>query len=121
MPRGDGTGPLGGGPMTGKASGYCAEYAVPGFAEGPALGRGGFRPGAGEGLGGGRGRAAGGGFGRRNRFYATGTPFNAYAAPGPEPLLLRRDEELAQLKEESQRLRSVLETIEQRLGQIETA
>jgi hypothetical protein len=32
MPRGDGTGPLGLGPMTGRAAGYCAGYPVPGFA-----------------------------------------------------------------------------------------
>jgi hypothetical protein len=31
MPRGDGTGPAGMGPMTGRAAGYCAGYAVPGF------------------------------------------------------------------------------------------
>lgn len=32
MPRGDGTGPLGMGAMTGRAAGYCAGYSVPGFA-----------------------------------------------------------------------------------------
>lgn len=26
MPRGDGTGPAGLGPMTGRAAGYCADY-----------------------------------------------------------------------------------------------
>ena len=31
MPRGDGTGPAGMGPMTGRAAGYCAGYGVPGF------------------------------------------------------------------------------------------
>ncbi|OPY86893.1 MAG: hypothetical protein A4E73_03818 [Syntrophaceae bacterium PtaU1.Bin231] len=31
MPRGDGTGPLGLGPMTGRAAGYCAGYPMPGF------------------------------------------------------------------------------------------
>jgi hypothetical protein len=31
MPRGDGTGPLGMGPMTGRAAGYCAGYPIPGF------------------------------------------------------------------------------------------
>jgi len=31
MPRGDGTGPMGFGPMTGRAAGYCAGYPVPGF------------------------------------------------------------------------------------------
>ncbi len=32
MPRGDGTGPIGLGPMTGRGAGYCAGFAVPGFA-----------------------------------------------------------------------------------------
>jgi len=31
MPAGDGTGPLGFGPMTGRAAGYCAGYPVPGY------------------------------------------------------------------------------------------
>jgi len=39
MPAGDGTGPLGLGPMTGRAAGYCAGYPVPGFMN-PIPGRG---------------------------------------------------------------------------------
>jgi len=43
MPGGDGTGPRGMGPMTGRAAGYCAGFPVPGFANpipgGLALGR----------------------------------------------------------------------------------
>ena len=31
MPRGDGTGPMGMGPMTGKGAGYCAGYQNTGF------------------------------------------------------------------------------------------
>jgi len=31
MPGGDGTGPMGLGPMTGRAAGYCAGYPVPGY------------------------------------------------------------------------------------------
>ncbi len=61
MPRGDGTGPMGMGPMTGRGAGYCAGYAVPGFANV----RGNW--------GGGRGWG-GGGRGWRNRFFATGVP-----------------------------------------------
>ena len=41
MPRGDGTGPNGQGPLTGRGRGYCAGYNSPGFANGvPAGGRG---------------------------------------------------------------------------------
>ncbi|NOZ20162.1 MAG: DUF5320 domain-containing protein [Planctomycetes bacterium] len=63
MPGGDGTGPRGMGPMTGRAAGYCAGYPVPGFMN-PVGGR----------LGMGFGRGVGGGRGRRNWFYATGLP-----------------------------------------------
>jgi hypothetical protein len=66
MPRGDGTGPAGLGPMTGRAAGYCAGYSVPGFMN-PAGGR--FYPRAGLGTGAGRG-----GRGYRNFYYATGLP-----------------------------------------------
>ncbi len=31
MPRGDGTGPMGMGPMTGRAAGYCAGFPTAGF------------------------------------------------------------------------------------------
>ena len=77
MPRGDGSGPAGMGPMTGRAAGYCAGFNAPGFANA------GGRFGAGVGIGGGFGRR-GGGRGRRNMFYATGMPgwmrFGGYAS-----------------------------------------
>ena len=50
MPRGDKTGPQGAGPKTGRASGYCAGYSVPGY----------MNPVSGYGRGWGRG------FGRRH-------------------------------------------------------
>jgi hypothetical protein len=41
MPRKDGTGPSGAGPMTGRGSGYCAVYVIPGYANPvPGYGRG---------------------------------------------------------------------------------
>ncbi len=49
MPRGDGTGPAGMGPMTGRAAGYCAGYNMPGYMN-PYGGR------MGAGFGRGRGR-----------------------------------------------------------------
>ena len=57
MPRGDGTGPMGFGPMTGRAAGYCAGYPVPGFMNPIAGGWGapgygyGMAPGYGMGVG----------------------------------------------------------------------
>ncbi len=92
MPRGDGTGPTGLGPMTGRAAGYCAGYPVPGYMNpipGRAsfrgyfgVGRGGYPRGGGRGRawGGGRGRSWGGiGFGWRSPW--TPPPFGAYAPP----------------------------------------
>lgn len=84
MPRGDGTGPAGRGPMTGRAAGYCAGYDAPGFAD--ALGARGRAGGAGAGRGvraGAAARAAGAvgvhsgagpGRGYRRMYYATGLP-----------------------------------------------
>jgi hypothetical protein len=40
MPRGNGTGPMGMGPMTGRAAGYCAGYSAPGYMN-PSWGRAG--------------------------------------------------------------------------------
>jgi hypothetical protein len=108
MPRGDGTGPFGRGPFTGRGAGYCAGFVGPGFATSPAAER--FAPGLGRGMGRGRGY--------RNRFYATGVPFRAYG-PDAEPFL-DAQEEATLLKSEAGRLRSVLESIEQRLEKLET-
>lgn len=66
MPGGDHTGPLGQGPRTGRAAGYCAGYDMPGYMN-PIPGRGYW--GMGHGRGGGWG---GGGRGWRHWFYATG-------------------------------------------------
>ena len=41
MPGGDGTGPMGLGPMTGRGAGFCAGYSAPGYANAwPRFGRG---------------------------------------------------------------------------------
>jgi len=61
MPFGDGTGPIGLGPMTGRAAGYCAGYGVPGYMNPYVGGRG---LGFGYGRTFGRGRGFGRGFGR---------------------------------------------------------
>ena len=47
MPGGDGTGPMGMGPMTGRGMGYCAGYAMPGYAM-PGYVNGGFGMGRGR-------------------------------------------------------------------------
>jgi hypothetical protein len=60
MPRGDGTGPMGMGPMTGRSAGYCAGFGTPGYVN---AGRTwGYGPGFGRGFGRGFARGWGGGF-----------------------------------------------------------
>ena len=132
MPRGDGTGPGGMGPVTGRAAGYCTGYNVPGYAN-PVAGRGWF------GFGRGMGRAwfgRGGGRGRRNWFYATGVPgwsrfsmgmpawgsmvagpYGAYPY-GPE---LSPDQEKDMLKSQADFLKQQMEDIQQRISTLEKA
>jgi len=65
MPAGNGMGPAGMGPMTGRGAGFCAGYPTPGYMN-PYGGRypyGGFGFGRGGGIGFGRGRGWGRGFG----------------------------------------------------------
>ena len=104
MPRGDGTGPFGMGPMTGRAAGHCAGFDMPGYAN-PAPGRG---------------RGMGFGRGRRNWFCATGMPgwmrFGAYGVP-----YQRRDPEVEKqvLRNQAEALQSELDLIKKRISEIE--
>jgi len=126
MPRGDGTGPAGMGPMTGRAAGYCAGYPVPGYTN-PAGGRG-YR---------GAGQGRGGGWGRRNRFYATGLPGWARAGYGypawggvaepnvayAEPFApaVTAEQELDGLKQQAEYFRNALDGISKRIEELEKA
>jgi hypothetical protein len=120
MPAGDGTGPMGMGPMTGRGAGYCAGYGVSGYAN-PVRGRG-------FGRGWGRG---GGGRGWRHWYYATGLPgwarfgyapawgappavaYGPYAAP-PTP-----EQEVEFLKTQAEWLKEQLDGIGQRITELE--
>jgi len=123
MPGGDRTGPMGMGPMTGRAAGFCAGSGMPGYAN-PIAGRG-FGMGFGRGRGfGGRG---GGGRGWRNMFYATGQPgwmrFGGHAAPYGYPGPYQKPDtemEKQALKSQADALQSELDFIRKRLGEIET-
>jgi hypothetical protein len=79
MPRGDRTGPYGAGSMTGRAAGYCAGYAVPGYMN---L-RFGYGRGYGRGWGRGFGRVRGRGWGRVWYAYPPVYP-QAVQPPTPE-------------------------------------
>lgn len=121
MPRGDRSGPMGMGPRTGRAAGFCAGYPAAGYAN-PLPGRGAF--------GGGGGR---GGRGHRNRYYATGLTGWQRAAQGWYPAQSAAPEfypnSYSQMapQEEARMVRSQIEKLEQdikagrdRLGELET-
>jgi hypothetical protein len=111
MPGGDRTGPMGMGPMTGRAAGFCAGFPTPGYAN-PAGGRGIF--GCGGGFGG-----RGGGRGWRNRFYATGLPGWARAGyPGGFPAAPTTEQEQQTLKQQSQYLQDSLNAINKRIEEL---
>src|SRR6056297_1652458 len=117
MPAGDRTGPVGYGPMTGRAAGLCAGYGVPGYTN-PGFGRGrGFGRGGGFGFRGGFGRGAGRGFGFGRAWgpapYAGYGYYPAPAAPGSQ-------EELNALKQESEYLKTELENINKRISELQT-
>jgi hypothetical protein len=116
MPRGDGTGPMGMGSMSGRAAGYCAGYDMPGYAN-PAFGRGYFGPGMGR--GGGRGRRF------KHWFYATGLPFWARMNPslqwpqagyGSPPM--DKATEIDMLTAEATELETTLKQINERLAKL---
>lgn len=123
MPRGDRTGPMGMGSMSGRAAGYCAGVGMPGFAN-PAFGRG-------YGMGFGRGRGAGNrGFGAgrgwRHWYYASGLPgwmrFGGYATSAGYPApYAKSDPELEKqaLKNQAEALQSELDFIKKRLAEVE--
>ena len=112
MPGEDGTGPQGLGPMTGRAAGYCAGYGMPGYAN-PYGGRG-FR-----GRGFGRGFGRGGGRGWRNWFYATGLPAWAPGPAYPPAPAYTAEQEMADLKAESEALQREIGEINNRIAELQ--
>jgi hypothetical protein len=120
MPRRDRTGPMGFGPLTGRAAGFCAGYNMPGHMN-PMQGKGFW----------GRG-SAGGGRGWRNWFYATGLPGWAragmglpawgtgpypYAAQVPPPM--PTGAEVDELKAQAGYLEQTLQSLRQRIQTLE--
>jgi len=98
MPRGNGTGPMGAGPGTGRGIGYCGGYnrsgftiPAPGFGSGFSFGRGGM------------------GRGWRHRFYATGIP--DWVPPTTE-------QETADLNAQANWLKGQLDAIQKRIEEL---
>ncbi|HQP52353.1 MAG TPA: DUF5320 domain-containing protein [Syntrophorhabdaceae bacterium] len=117
MPGGDGTGPLGFGPMTGRGAGFCSGYGIPGYAN-SLFGRG-YRAF-------GRGRIGGrGGRGFRNFFYGDidrgfrnlfygGEYYQTQGMP-----FVTRTQEMDSLKAQAEYLEDMLETIQRRISELE--
>ncbi len=122
MPRGDGSGPMGAGPMTGRGLGFCAGYPVPGYMNGPTGGWWGARGWFGR--GGGRG-----GRGHRNWYYATGlTGWQRAAAgfpaawPGTSPFTppeMSAEQELSLLRNQVTMMEEGLKRAQDRIAEIE--
>jgi hypothetical protein len=101
MPRGDGSGPMGMGPMTGRGAGYCTGATTRGYAN----------PGSGFGLGRGFGR----GFGRN--FFAGGAPiYNRFSGFGQTSGLPVNEKEI--LSDQAKQLQEQLEDINKRLADL---
>ena len=111
MPGGDGTGPGGMGPMTGRAAGFCAGYPVPGYAN----------PVGGRGMGMGWGRGRGFGWGRAGYgFPAYGAAVNPYAYGGvPFTPTVAPQQELDGLKAQAEYLEDALDGVKKRIDQLE--
>ena len=100
MPRGDGTGPMGLGSMTGRAAGYCSGYSTPGFANA------------------GTGRRAGFGLrrGYKNPYCgAWGYSYSSY----PYASEITSQEEKQILKNEAERLKARLKDLQNRMDSFE--
>ena len=113
MPRGNGTGPTGYGPMTGRSLGYCAGYDTPGFINaGPGMG---MRWGGRQSYGRGYSRGMGRGYAWRDAGAYPVPP--AYgAAPYPQ---YSREDEVQDLKSHADYLKERLNEVEQRLQDME--
>ena len=125
MPGGNQTGPMGQGPKTGRASGYCAGFNQPGWMN-RMVGRWFGRSGGGQG---------GGGWGRRHWFHATGLTgwqraamrVSAWGGSGPLPTAdadhpaATQEQELVSLKQQASQLEAGLEQIRNRIEELSKA
>jgi hypothetical protein len=101
MPRGDGTGPMGMGPMTGRGAGYCAGASMPG-------------------CGMGRGRGHGFGMGMAWRHGWAGVAYPAAAYPVPCESEIAPQNEVDILKNQAKYFGDALEGINKRISELAT-
>jgi len=111
MPGGDGTGPMGMGPMTGGGRGFCAGYPTPGYAN-PQAGNGwgfGFR----------RGRGRGRGWGRRGFAYWPTMGYPYYGSPIAQEFTPKQESDM--LREEARAMQREVDAINQRITELESS
>ncbi len=110
MPGGDRTGPLGLGPGTGRALGYCYGYDSPGYTKwsGAGFGRG-------FGRGSGMGRGFGWGF---HRGFPVAGYIPGYPMPYPWTYSMSKDDEIRLLKSQADALSRAQKEIEKRLSDL---
>jgi hypothetical protein len=113
MPRGDGTGPIGAGPMSGRGAGYYGGFGAPGF----------MAPGPGRGFGRGLGFRAGRGRCFRGMMLAPwgergpqAGPWPAQPAPGY--VAPSREQEREMLQGQIEHLENALSDLQQRLNEL---
>ena len=116
MPAGDGRGPVGSGPMTGRGAGYCAGYSVPGYSN-TVCGGGysGFRRSRGY-------------IGRGSRFFSMDRPYrgrrfnnatNGYEYPNPQNEF-SAETKAKMLKEQTEFMQKNIEILNERIRQLES-
>ena len=118
MPGFDGTGPGGGGPMTGGGRGFCNPAGNPGYGYGRGFGRG-FRGGRGAGAGWGRGY--GRGFAQGGYPPAWGGSYGPNYNPNYNPNYgTNPEDELSMLKGDAEAVKKELDAINRRIQDLES-
>ncbi len=103
MPFGDGSGPGGMGPRTGRGFGYCSDFPHPGFAVGRGFGRG-------------MGRGPGRGFGRAAGF---GLGYGPVNSGFPLPNEFSPEQEKSYLKNQITSMEKTVNELKKRMGEID--
>ncbi|MFC1551330.1 DUF5320 domain-containing protein [Candidatus Latescibacterota bacterium] len=110
---GDGTGPEGLGPKTGRGAGYCAGYSVPGY-QNTTVSRRGF----------GRALFYGGGKGNRNIYKATGLtrwqPRSTNISASVSQPTITKEQQMESLKNQAEFLKNELEKISRQINDLES-
>lgn len=104
MPKGDGTGPMGQGSMTGRNAGYCAGFERPGYANAvPRFGRRFFNQGRGF----------------RRMHWATGQNYGSVTPVIPQAPT--KEQEKGFLEQEQKALQEELDAIKKRIAELKEA